>query len=308
MAAWERFGHGVVQAAGSFGHQNLLGMMSHFVVFPLFALLLAGNRERLVALGPIAGIATAVLTASRATLGFAGIGYVELFVLSALRKWTSRKAAILMTGIMIAVVAAPLAIWSVQRRFETEPMGPYDERAAFKKAASMILADHPLGVGANNYVVVANTGGYNDKAGVAWVSGSESANVHNIYWLVAAETGYLGLVTFLLLLLRPLTTAFVCGWRNRGDLRGDLLLGLGVSLLTVYLHSCFEWIAITFPAQYMFALTSGMVAGLAQQLGYWDRISARNRRGAPAPLIGRIEAPIKETQLIRNSRSSSIGS
>ena len=51
--------------------------------------------------------------------------------------------------------------------------------------------------------------------------------------------------------------------------RGDLLLGLGVALLTVYIHSYFEWIFFTTYVQYMFAITVGLVAGLAQQLGYW---------------------------------------
>ncbi len=286
LAVWERFGHGVIQAGGTFGHQNLLGMMSHFVVFPLFALLLAGNRDHLVTLGPLAGIVTAVFTASRATLGFAGIGYVGLFLLSALRKWTSRKATILMAGVMIAAVAAPIALWSLERRYAAETHAAYDERAAFTKAASMILADHPMGIGANNYVVIANTMGYNDRAGVAWTSASESANVHNVYLLVASETGYIGLAAFLLLLLRPLTTALICGWRNRNDSRGDLLLGLGSALFIVYIHSLFEWVFITYLGQYMFAFTSGLVAGLAQQLGYWKRI--------PAGTMG-----LKSEQLVR---------
>jgi O-antigen ligase len=143
----------------------------------------------------------------------------------------------------------------------------------------MMISDHPLGVGANYYVVAANTGGYNNRAGVAPVIGSESTNVHNIYYLVTAETGYIGLATFVLMLLQPLVVAFRCGWRNRGDRRGDLLLGLGISLFVIYVHSYFEWIFITFSPQYMFALDVGLVAGLATQLGYW-RSQAGNRVGA----------------------------
>ena len=96
-----------------------------------------------------------------------------------------------------------------------------------------------------------------------------TAQVHNVYLLVAAETGYLGLFTFILLLLRPLTVAFLCGWRHRRDTRSDVLLGMGVALLCVYIHSFFEWFLILSTAQYMFALEIGMIAGLAMQLGYW---------------------------------------
>ena len=44
QAIWERFGAGVLQTAGGFPHRNFLGMVSHFIVYPFFALLLAGER------------------------------------------------------------------------------------------------------------------------------------------------------------------------------------------------------------------------------------------------------------------------
>jgi hypothetical protein len=87
------------------------------------------------------------------------------------------------------------------------------------------------------------------------------------------------------MLARPLVVAFRCGWRNRGDRRGDLLLGLGMSLLIVYIHSYFEWIFITFAAQYMWALEVGMVAGLATQLGYWRNYQANDRAPVTEPNI-----------------------
>ena len=100
---------------------------------------------------------------------------------------------------------------------------------------------------------------------------SRGALVHNVYWLVAAETGYLGFATFVLLLMRPMIVSFLCGWRHRKDVRGDLLLGFGVALLAVYLHSFVEWVFITRGPQYMLALTFGIISGLAQQLGYWRK-------------------------------------
>ena len=144
-----------------------------------------------------------------------------------------------------------------------------ESRVQMALAASMILSDHPMGVGANHFVITAATQGYFARSGLSWIGWGST--VHNAYWLVAAETGYVGLVAFVILLLRPLTVAFLCGWRNRGDKRGDLLLGLGVGLLMVYIHNYFEWVFVTFGVQYIFAVTIGLVAGLAQQLGYWSR-------------------------------------
>ncbi len=280
FAIWERFGLGVLQAGGTMGHQNFLGLMSHFVTFPWLALLLAGERGWLPIVAPLAGLVIAALTVSRGTVGLVGAGYVGIFALSLLRRWTTRKALFLAAAVASACLLAPIVLSSFEQRFNAEvDTGDYDERAAFEKAAAMMVSDHPLGVGANYYVMAANIGGYNNRAEVAGIVTSESANVHNVYYLVTAETGYIGLVTFVLMLLQPLFVAFRCAWRNRGDRRGDLLLGLGMSLFIVYIHSYFEWVFVTFSAQYMFALDVGLVAGLATQLGYW-RSPARNRVGA----------------------------
>jgi O-antigen ligase len=274
VTLWQRFGRGVLQATGTVGHQNLLGLMSHFVVFPWFALLLAGQRGWQPVAAPLAGVVTAVMTVSRATLGLGAAGYAGLFMLSAARRWTSRKALFLAAGATLVAILVPVVLSSIERRFDGQLEGTadaYDERAAFERAATMIISDHPWGVGTNHYVVAANTGGYNTRARVAAVQGSDSAHVHNAYLLVAAESGYLGIVTFVLMLLQPMVVAFRCGWRHRGDRRGDVLLGFGISLLVVYLHNNFEWAFVAHPVQYMFALDVGMVAGLAQQFGYWRR-------------------------------------
>jgi len=290
-AAWERIGLGVLQTGGTVGDKNLLGMMSHFVGMPWFALLLAGHRGRLAYLAPLGTAAIAILTISRAALGLTAGGMTLVFILSALRKWTSRKAKIGLLGAALALVFVPIVIASLEGRFNTEQIsGDYDERAAFQMAAEMIISDRPLGVGANNYVVVANTAGYNARAGVASIQGSLSTNVHNTYLLAAAETGYIGALALVLVLLGPMIAAFRCGWRCR-DQRGDFLLGLGVALLVVYAHCFFEWNFFLFQAQYLFAMTTGLVAGIAQQAGYWGR--ERKTALRPQPDLLRSKVPIR---------------
>jgi hypothetical protein len=275
FSIWQRFGIGMIQAGGTEGHQNLLGVMSHFVILPLFALLLGGRRGPLPIVALLAGIAVVVLTASRATIGLEGFGFATIFMFSAAGKWTSRKGRILMMGIVAMAMIVPAATWSLQERFIKE--GPidvggdaYDEREAYKKAAVLMLSEHPLGIGANHFAVIGNIEGFYERAGVKAEMFARAGNVHNFYYLTAAETGYQGLIALLLLLITPLFVAFRCSWRNLGDYRGDLLLGLGVALLTVYLHSWYEWSLATFPVQYLLAIALGLVAGNAQQLGYWS--------------------------------------
>jgi len=271
VGLWQRLGLGILQVDATAGHQNLLGLTTHFAAFPIFALLMAGQRGWVPSVGTLASVAIQALTTSRATVGLAAFGYFAVFALSAAQRWTSRTTLVLLIGIVTVGAITPVLLASFERRFAIEGVSDYDERGAFQKAASMMISDHPFGIGANHYVVVANVGGYNTTAGVAPIFGSLSANVHNVYLLVAAETGYFGLMTFVFVLLAPLIVAFRCGFRNRGDERGTMLIGLGVALMVVYLHSFFEWIFVSFQAQYLWALDVGLVAGLAQQLGYWRR-------------------------------------
>jgi hypothetical protein len=273
---FQRFGLGIIQPSGSLSAQNFLGLMSHFAVFPIFALLLVGRQGWLISLGALAGVVVELFTISRATLGIAVFCYVTLFLISALRRWTSRKSRIMVLGLAASTLAVPFAVMSFQTRFALlehqawySPNQEVDERIQFENVAARMLADHPFGVGPNHYVISANHDGYNAEEHIPLTHNDLLALVHNVYWLVADESGYLGVITFIFFLLQPLMVAFRCGWRHRGDIRGDLLLGFGVSLLAVYIHSLYEWILISFQCQYMLAINMAIVVSLARQLGYW---------------------------------------
>lgn len=277
---------GATQAGGTLGHQNFLGIVSHFVVFPSFALLLIERKYWIPFIGVMSGVSAVILGASRATLGLAGLGYGLLMLLSVIRKPTGRNFKVFALGLIGFMIATPLALISLQGRFEAAPLDDYDERAAFERAAKMAIADHPMGVGANQYVIVANAEGYSDRAGVVWNSGSRAANVHNTYLLVRAETGFLGLAAFIALLMAPTMIAFRVAWRNRKDPRGDLMLGLGVSLTIVSIHCFYEWVFMDYLVQVMFAINAGMIAGLAQQIS--REKSKRRKPGKSNENLGEI--------------------
>jgi hypothetical protein len=268
---YQKYGLGILQPPGTFPHQNSLGLVSNLVAIPFVALLLAERRSWLFSSTPVAGFMIAALTASRATMGMAGLGLMLTFVQSIVRKSTSRKIKLGVMGLFLAAVIIPIGISSFQKRIEVQAgygsaYSDYDERAAYINAASLMLMDHPFGVGANNFVIVANTGGYYDRAGVAAGENNRSAHVHNIYWLSLAEAGYLGLISLLLVLAQPLYVSLKSSWRFRDRPEADLLGGLGVALLITYIHSYFEWILITGLPQYFLAITFGLVAGVSIKL------------------------------------------
>jgi O-antigen ligase len=85
--------------------------------------------------------------------------------------------------------------------------------------------DNPMGVGANQYSLTANIGGYYERAGVAWNWSNRSTKVHNMYLLAGAETGWIGAFAFSLLIVWPIVTGLLFLLTNRADPRGDIVLG-----------------------------------------------------------------------------------
>ncbi len=258
---------GAAQAAGTMGHQNLLGLMLHFVTFPLLALLLAGHKNKIITLGVLGALTAIALGASRGTIGFAAIGLALLFGMSIMKGMTSHKWKIVGLAVLASFVIIPVAVNSLDRRYGggAIEIAPDGERQAFERAAKAMWKDHPMGVGANQYVVTANTDGYSQRAGVVWNSGSRSTNVHNLYLLAAAETGWLGLITLVSLFIGIIIRGLIFAFSNRRDPRSDIVLGAVIAVLTMALHGFYEWVFVLYQTQYLFAISLGIIAGTIYQ-------------------------------------------
>lgn len=258
---------GAFQAAGNMAHPNQLGMMSHFVILPLLGLLFAGHRSRMIWVGVLSTLVVIVAGASRATIGLVGIGVALLLLLSLLRRSTPYKKAVIGVVAVAMGLASPFLLHSVNNRLAQQyehDNGGYDERAAFERAAKAMWKDHPFGVGANEYVSVANMQGYSARAGVVWNGGSRATNVHNTYLLVAAETGWAGLVTYVTMLGAAIVAGWLFAFRNRSDPRGEIALASALAITMMAIHSQYEWITVTYQVQYVLAISFGMISGLVR--------------------------------------------
>ncbi|MEJ1938033.1 hypothetical protein WDZ92_48185, partial [Nostoc sp. NIES-2111] len=251
------------------------------VMFPCFALVLAGRKEFQAFIGPLAALIIAAFSASRGAIGLGVAGLAMTYALLALCGMTTRKATVAVAGLVIAAAMVPVVLGSFQAR---ESMGTnpwensdYDERAAFEKTASLILSDYPLGVGTNHYSYVAYNQGYSLMGGVFPDEANLSAMVHNAFYLTAAENGYFGLVAFILLLAYPAVACLYWGWIGRRTARGELLLGFFVTFLAANIHSTVEWIFYNRPSQYLFALAFGMSMGLARTVR--ERVTEAGQAG-----------------------------
>lgn len=267
-AIWARAG-GALQTGGSLGHQNLLGFVSHMVLMPAFALLLAGRWQKIALTGVLAGIIAVILTVSRATIAFSAAGLALTLLLSIILNFTGRKALTGALAVFLLACSYPLVQSELHRRFELQGSTFFaedKERGSFEQAAHAMLTANPTGVGPNHYVFIANTQGYSSRAGVAWRTESRSTNVHNSYLLVAVETGYFGLLTMLALLGSTMWYAFSTAVRFRNQPSAQILIGLGCGILAVSLHSFFEWVFVLYPTQYLFAVSLGLISGIRSRL------------------------------------------
>jgi hypothetical protein len=257
---------GAFQAAGNMAHPNQLGMMAHFVILPLLGMLLAGYRSRILMLGIVSSLVVVIAGASRATIGLVGLGVALVLLLSLFRHSTPHKKRMVGFAVVAMLVATPFLLNSVGKRLaqQQEHASGYDERDAFERTAKSIWNDYPMGVGANYYIPIANGKGYAARAGVAWSGGSRATNVHNTFLLVAAETGWPGLITYVAML----GAAVLAGWRftfgRRRDPRGDIALGSTIAIVMMALHSKYEWITMTYQVQYVIAISFGVISGLVR--------------------------------------------
>ncbi|MBW8295320.1 O-antigen ligase family protein [Sphingopyxis sp.] len=292
---------GAAQAAGTMGHQNLLGLMLHCVTLPLLAFLLAGERRKIFMLGVLAALVAVAFGASRGAVGFVGIGMAILFFLSIVRKPTAHKWKMAGLAVLALAVVTPVVIASFGDRYELRPdsEGSNEERISFEAAAKAMWSDHPMGVGANQYILIANVSGYSERAGVIWNFESRSAPVHNMYLLIAAETGWPGLITFVMLIIWSILRGLAFAFGNRTDPRGEIVLGASVAILVLALHGLYEWVFVTFYAQYVFAISLGIIAGIIRQVER-EKMTRKQpprrsaRQGAAQPVRDDRSAPAAE--------------
>jgi O-antigen ligase len=252
-------------------------------LMPAFAALLAGRWPKTTATGVICGLIIVSLTASRATVAIAGAALILTLCLSLLTKMNGRKVAVALVGVLLIGLSAPLAYSALQRRAAVQNMNLLaedTERRAFERAADAMLAAKPMGVGPNHYVFIANTEGYNQRAGVNWSVGNRNANVHNSYRLVAAESGYFGVLTVLGLIGSAICLAFTTAMRYRHEQGSDLLIGVGVGLIAVAVHGLYEWMFLLFPVQYVFACSLGLIIGLRSRYAARRKVDRLGTNGS----------------------------
>ena len=254
---------GVVQAAGTMDHQNILGLMVELSLLPLIASVLEGERSKIIYAGILAGAICIAGSGSRGAMGFFALSLILLILLSLLRRASMRKWQITALGVLASLAIVPFGFATLKERFGDSGFST-DERArmVLELAASDMARDHPIGVGANNFVTAANTAGYIEGAGGQLTQATRQHPTHNAYLLARAETGWFGQIFLILFLSTLIYTSLATAFRYRQLPLSGIALGCAAAVFSVALHSMFEYALHRSDVQTLLFIIASLIAGL----------------------------------------------
>lgn len=251
------------------GHPNYLAGYL-LLLLPIFGLLACADSERrrklywtIVFLVGAGGLAA---TMSRAAIAsFATACVLALVSAVGYRFISIRKASLIASTAVLLIGSVFLGYREpIMDRIRSDWQLSWELRSHLNHSAISIATDHVvLGVGLNNYTVAYP--GYNpDFAAQLLAMDQMLTAVHNVYLLIWAETGTLGLASFLFFLIGCMVAAFVSlGKLDR--LGKAVMLGFIFGLLAEMANDFTEfslWIEI---CMYTLVFVVGMLPALQQR-------------------------------------------
>ncbi|MFY9349117.1 MAG: O-antigen ligase family protein, partial [Sphingobium sp.] len=209
-------GGATFRIGGLLGHPNILaGFLAMLGPLLLAMLMTRLTLPAKAAIGIVLGLALLALLLTLSRSGWLAFALaVPIVIALMLRDRRTRRRALAVTALAgtIGVLAALAAAPAIVRRFTRSDPGAVDFRWEWMGVAWDMVRDHPLtGVGLNSFVF--HLPGRTQHGGAEGLTRSFGANwpvVHDIYLLIWAEQGTLGVALFLLMLALLLRT----GWRN----------------------------------------------------------------------------------------------
>jgi O-antigen ligase len=275
-------GGATFRVGGLLGHPNILAgfiaMLAPLLLAMLMTRLRADVRIAIVSVLTLALIALLLTLSRSGWLSFALA--VPLTIGLMLRDRHARRRALTLTaatlapGLIAALAAAPVLL----RRFTQSDPGAVDFRWEWMGVAWGMVQDHPLlGVGLNSFVQ--HLPGRTDHGGVEGLTRDFGPNwpvVHDIYLLIWAEQGSIGLACFLLMVAMLLRAA----WRNARGCTDPVLRALNAGALAGLCANLLDGLGSFFLRQMPGARLFWIVAAIIVATRIWQARNGAPRRGA----------------------------
>ena len=275
-----RYVDGYFQIKGYFEHQNPMAMWVYMACVPLLAAGLAPQTKKGEAMlylgGVAAGALCTLLTVSRAALAIYAAGCALVVVMAWLRGPTARVVGITTGAVLGACFALLFAMDGLNSRLDSmansESASEFDLRDILNMQSHAMLKDSPIGIGWNNFGVMnsrpvgakysAILEDWDESRGFAIVDENYYGNplTESLYWLILSETGYPGMIGFVLFISSTLYVASVTWWRHPKQFVGIMAGGFLVTFVLCYAHGKVERIVVQ-PKNLSQWLTSCGIAG-----------------------------------------------
>ncbi len=249
---------------GTVGHPNCYAM--YIVTVIPFGFAMMFTRMRLFwkfMIGAVLIISVLGLIFSLSRGGWISLAVVTCVVLvSAIRRQRIEGRMVFIVTLSILLIL--LAVFSIGSntvisRFTSSDHGSAYSRITMAKGALAMLRDYPFtGVGLNNYTLFMP--GY-DWATV--IANGGPMVVHNIFLLIAAETGLIGLIAFMMFLVALMRRAWQITGRALDETQWIAGVGILSAFISLTLHGMVDFALLwdlTLFTQFWFM--AGVTAGL----------------------------------------------
>ncbi|MBQ7590592.1 MAG: O-antigen ligase family protein [Verrucomicrobia bacterium] len=245
----QKYIQGYYQPSGLFPHRNSAAMFINLLAPIFLSYLLNCNLKRkefVFFLGIFTVCAISVVFAlSRGAIFFFPISCAIVTFLSLLHKITTRKLIVIMGFFVLAIMGTIKAAPMIIDRFENAPEASGNGRVELAKIALKMANDRFFGVGLNNWSIKASWPySYTDYD--IWPYFDRETYklglVETAYLLVAAECGWIGLLSFLLWLGYYYIQNISNFFHYRKTTGNYMTIGILAGLTAIYGQTTLEWV------------------------------------------------------------------
>lgn len=237
----------IFRAYGTFPHPNIFGGFLVLSILASYSLYLQTETKKVFYAFAIGlQVFTLCLTYSRAAF----IAWIIASGFWFVRQWFAKenRKKIFPLGVALSVISILCALLLFQQIMERNAasitQAADGARLTYQSIALKMMQSHPiLGIGFNNFFV--HVGDY-----------TYPGMVHNIYLLVGAEMGLIGLVCFLLFILSVLKTSFKASQSPEAAALFAVFLGF------LFIGGCDFYPIVSQHGRLMFFLVTGMLASV----------------------------------------------
>lgn len=261
----QKYLQGRFQCPGPFPHQN--SMVMYMIIFGsiMFSALMnskatAFNTYFYLASFGMASICV-ISSLSRAGMALYALAILIILVLSYSSGLNLKKIGLTLLFVLMGFIVIYKAMDSIRERFTNAPENSANTRIELANAACAMADDYTFGVGLNNFSLRMlepfNYYLYRNKG--AW---EEGGIVETTYLLIAAETGWINLATYLLFILSFYFRNLMNYFRYKKTDYNYIAIGLIGALTAIYIESALEWVLRQtnnfFQLMFVFAIIGAM--------------------------------------------------